>query len=443
VDSGPASVLASMEKAFLMGKFAVLMATAFVDMIGAVMILPLIPFYADTMGASGFVIGVLISAFSIAQLVSVPLWGRLSDRHGRRPVVVLGLAISSVSYIVFAFADSLWLLFLSRAVQGLGGGTVGVIQAYVADAHAPEERAKGLGWLSAATSLGTIVGPALGSVLAAIWGRSAPGLGAAMLCLLNLAFAWRFLPEARELRTSTDSHAVPVPAVKRSPWSVLGRPRDTAARLIWTYAVAIGAFYGILAVLTMFLSRQFGVGEKTIGYFFMWFGAAGVIVRTTLVGPAARRLGEVRMARVGVVLLASGLTLFPFSKTYAVLLFSMTLIPLGTAFTFPAVTALLSRVVPSRERGTYMGVQQTAGGMARVVFPWWDGWAFDHIGMAAPFVVCGALTAGTLWLIQGVKVPARRARTGQSSGAVTPNTPGSPSVVSAPTNKVASRRVSA
>jgi MFS family permease len=191
---------------------------------------------------------------------------------------------------------------------------------------------------------------------------------------------------------------------------VLAHPGETAARLIWTYAVAIGAFYGIVAVFAMFLARQFGIGEKTIGYFFMWFGAAGVIVRTTLVGPAVRRLGEVRMARVGLVLLAAGLTLFPFSRNYPVLLFSMTLMPLGTAFTFPAVTALLSRVVPSRERGLYMGVQQTAGGVSRVVFPWWDGWAFDHIGTAAPFLVCGALTAGTLWLIQGVTLPVARDR---------------------------------
>jgi multidrug resistance protein len=388
-----------------MGKLAVLMATAFVDMIGAVMILPLIPFYAETLGASGFVIGVLISAFSIAQLVSAPVWGRLSDRHGRRPVLLAGLAISAVSYVVFAFAESLWLLFLSRAVQGLGGGTVGVIQAYVADASEPEERAKGLGWLSAATSLGAIVGPALGSVLAAMWGRTAPGLGAALLCALNFGFAWRYLGESRDLRVS-DTHAIPVAARALSPWQVLGHPRETAARLIWTYAVAIGAFYGIVAVFAMFLARQFGIGEKTIGYFFMWFGAAGVIVRTTLVGPAVRRLGEVRMARIGVLFLASGLILFPFSRGYPLLLFAMTLMPLGTAFTFPAVTGLLSRIVPSRERGLYMGVQQTVGGVSRVVFPWWNGWAFDHIGMVAPFVVCGLLTAGTLGLIQGVKVPA-------------------------------------
>jgi multidrug resistance protein len=391
-----------------MGKLAVLMATAFVDMIGAVMILPLIPFYAETMGASGFVIGVLISAFSLAQLVAAPLWGRLSDRHGRRPVIVLALAVSAISYVVFAFAQSLWLLFLSRAVQGVGGGTVGVIQAYVADASEPEERAKGLGWLSAATSLGAIVGPALGSVLAAAWGRSAPGLGAAALCVLNLGFAWKFLSESRELRV-TDSHAVPAAVKKLTPWQVLARPGEIAARLIWTYAVAIGAFYGIVAVFTMFLGRQFGIGEKTIGYFFMWFGAAGVIVRTTLVGPAVRRLGESRMARGGLILLAAGLVLFPFARNYPVLLTAMTLMPLGTAFTFPAVTALLSRVVPSKQRGLYMGVQQTVGGVSRVIFPWWNGWAFDHIGMAAPVVVSGALTLGAVGLIRGITAPPRSA----------------------------------
>ena len=399
-----------------MGKLAILMATAFVDMIGAVMILPLIPFYAEALGASGFVIGVLISAFSIAQLVSAPLWGKLSDRHGRRPVLVLGLAISAVSYVVFAFAQSLWLLFLSRGVQGLGGGTVGVIQAYVADASEPEERAKGLGWLSAATSLGAIVGPALGSVLAAMWGRSAPGLAAALLCVLNLAFAWRFLTESRGMRVS-GTHAVPTPAKKLTPWEVLARPRETAARLIWTYAVAIGAFYGILAVFTMFLGRQFGIGEKTIGYFFMWFGAAGVIVRTTLVGPAVRRLGEVRMARGGLILLAAGLILFPFARGYPVLLTAMTLMPLGTAFTFPAVTALLSRVVPSRERGLYMGVQQTVGGVCRVIFPWWNGWAFDHVGMAAPFVVSGVLTLGTVGLIRGMTAPSQTQGAGSPAAA--------------------------
>src|SRR3569833_1196748 len=146
-----------------MGKLVVLMVTAFIDMVGTLMIIPLMPFYAKQFGANGLMVGLLVSSFSIAQLVSAPLWGRFSDRYGRRPALIVGLAASAIAYVIFGYANSLWLLFLSRLVQGSGGGTVSVIQAYVADAVRPEERAKGLGWLSAATNAGVALGPVIGS----------------------------------------------------------------------------------------------------------------------------------------------------------------------------------------------------------------------------------------------------------------------------------------
>src|ERR1043166_4632138 len=158
-----------------MNKLIVLMVTAFIDMVGLLMLVPLMPFYAQKMGAGGFVVGLLVSSFAIAQLLSSPVWGRFSDRYGRRPALLVGLSASAIAYIIFAFANNLWLLFLSRLVQGAGGGTVGVIQAYVADAMRPEERAKGLGWLSAATNAGVALGPALGS-FASHWQRRGPGL---------------------------------------------------------------------------------------------------------------------------------------------------------------------------------------------------------------------------------------------------------------------------
>ncbi|HET6702415.1 MAG TPA: MFS transporter, partial [Gemmatimonadaceae bacterium] len=153
---------------------AVLMLTAFMDMVGVLMLLPLLPFYAKDLGASGFVMAWLGSSFLIAQLISAPLWGRVSDRYGRKPALIVGLAASAVAYVVFAYADSLWLLFVSRIIQGAGGGTVGVIQAYVSDVVEPKNRAKGLGWLSAATNVGVMIGPLLGSA-ASTWGRPAPG----------------------------------------------------------------------------------------------------------------------------------------------------------------------------------------------------------------------------------------------------------------------------
>jgi len=146
------------------GKLLVLIVTAFLDMVGVLIVVPLLPFYATRLGASPLVYTMLVASFSVAALLSAPVWGRFSDRYGRRPALLIALGASAIAYIVFAYAGSLLLLFLSRIVQGAGGGTVGVIQAYVSDATAPKDRAKALGWLSAATNLGVTIGPALGAV---------------------------------------------------------------------------------------------------------------------------------------------------------------------------------------------------------------------------------------------------------------------------------------
>ena len=184
------------------GKLAVLMVTAFIDMLGLLMILPLLPFYAKSLGANGLIVGLLVSSFSVAQLISAPIWGRFSDRYGRRPALIVGLAASAIAYVVFAYADSLWLLFLSRIVQGAGGGPVSVIQAYVADATKPEDRAKSLGWLSAATNAGVAIGPVIGSWVQQL-SIHTPGLLEAGLCVVNMVFASRYLTEARKPGSKT------------------------------------------------------------------------------------------------------------------------------------------------------------------------------------------------------------------------------------------------
>jgi len=189
----------------LFKKLLILIITAFVDMVGLLMILPLMPFYARTLGASSLMVTLLIVSFTAAQLVSAPMWGRFSDRYGRRPALLVGLGAAAIAYVVFAFANSLWLLLLSRLVQGAGGGTVGVIQAYVADSTDSKNRAKALGWLSAATNVGVALGPPLGS-LALLAGRSGPGLAAAGLCIINMAFAWKFLEESAELAGKHVAH---------------------------------------------------------------------------------------------------------------------------------------------------------------------------------------------------------------------------------------------
>ena len=241
----------------------------------------------------------LVSSYAVAQLISAPLWGRVSDRYGRRPALLIGLGASAIAYVIFGFANTLWLLLLSRLVQGAGGGTVGVIQAYVADATEPENRTRSLGWLSAATNLGVMIGPAIGSLTAGL-GREAPGLFAAGLCVVNMLFAWRFLKESRD--ASADEHPPGRRTRSREAvWRVIKHSGNPAPRLIWIYALAMGAFQGMTAVLALFLALRFGVTEQTIGYFFMYVGMLSVVVRAGLLGPAVDRLGEPRLSRVGTV----------------------------------------------------------------------------------------------------------------------------------------------
>ncbi|MBW8770096.1 MAG: MFS transporter, partial [Gemmatimonadetes bacterium] len=234
------------------------MITAFIDMAGLLMVIPLLPFYAKSLGAGGLVVGMLVSSFSVAQLISAPMWGRFSDAYGRRPALLVGLSASVIAYVIFAFALKLphpmFFLFLSRIVQGAGGGTVGVIQAYVADSTAPDERAKALGWLSAATNAGVAIGPVLGS-LSHHLGSSGPGLFAAALCVVNIAFAWRYLRESRDMTEAAESKAATGQRARsrEAIAHVVSHSAAPASRLIWIYAIAIGAFQGVTSMLALLL----------------------------------------------------------------------------------------------------------------------------------------------------------------------------------------------
>jgi MFS family permease len=418
-----------------LAKLAVLMVTAFIDMVGLLMIVPLLPFYTERLGGSGLAVGLLVSAYAVAQLISAPYWGRVSDRYGRRPALLIGLGASAIAYIIFGFADSLWLLFLSRIVQGAGGGTVSVIQAYVADATAPKDRAKSLGWLSASTNVGVAIGPVLGSLTLGA-GTAAPGLAAAALCVLNIGFAMKYLTESRDMNEARTQLQVKG-RLKQAIRRVVSHAGEPASRLILIYSAAMGAFQGVTAILALYLAARFGVTARTIGYFFMYIGVISVLTRAVVLGKAVDRYGELRLSRVGAVLLAIGLAMMPFTDRiahmsltqsmfspdvarllpYLPLAIAVALVPIGTAFTFPCVTAMLSQVTPSNERGLYMGVQQTFGGVARVIFPTLAGWLFDRV-IELPFLVSAALALVTLLLSAGLQahVGERRPNAEATSG---------------------------
>jgi MFS family permease len=376
-------------------KLLVLIITAGVDMVGTFLVVPQLPFYAKAFGASAFVVAAIAASFNVATLLSAPYWGRFSDKYGRRPALLIALTGSVIGYIIFAFSGNIWMLFLSRIVTGLGGGTVGVIQAYVADETPPKDRAKALGWLSAATNLGVAGGPAIGSLSAKL-GAHGPGLLAAAICLVNMYFAWRYLRESRVVtpRTSRSDTS----SSFRVIWRVIRHSDQPASRLILIYAIGLGAFYGITPVLVLLLSDKYDITKETIGYFFSYMGLVGFFTRAFLLGPAVDRLGEARLARIGTLLLVLGLALLPLPPNILIFCLVSPLLNFGTAFTFPGVTSLLSRVIRVSERGVYMGVQQSFGRVSTVIFQLGCGLAYDRLGQAAPFWISAIFVAGTLFM---------------------------------------------
>ncbi len=371
-------------------QLSVLIATCCIDMIGFAMVLPLLPFYALKLNATPEIIGLLTAIYSVAQLVAAPYWGRFSDRYGRRPALLIGLSASAIAYVIFGFADALWLLFLSRMVQGAGGGTTGVAQAYVADTIKPSQRAKALGWLSAATSAGVAIGPAIGSLSNAYLGPAAPGLVAALLCLINVGFAWKWLPESRQ-----PTPAGGTPRLRRPVWhaaaEVLQHPSRPVSRLILIYGIGMLAFAILNSILALFLNAEFGVTEKSIGFFYSYVGVLSFVMRSVLLGPIVSRLGEVRTMRSGTWAIALGLLLYTVAPNLWFLAAIIPLVPVGTALLFPSTTALMSRVSVKEELGTTMGVAQTFAGLSRVVAPILATAAFQRVGHHAPFFIAAGV----------------------------------------------------
>jgi len=399
-----------------LGRLWALMLTVFVDMVGFLMIMPVAPLYAKRLGASAFLVGLMVSAYAVAQLATAPAWGRLSDGHGRRPMLMLGVVIAAVAHAVFGLACSdqamelfdarglIVLLFVSRFVQGAGGAATGVVQAYVADSIVPEERAKALGWISASTSAGVMIGPAIGSAVAA-FGPAAPGLAAAGLCLVNLVFVQRFLPESASDESRHQARRAPRESLTGRMLEVLAHPRRPVARLVLIYGVAMMAFMAMNAMLVLFLEARYGFTDANIGYVYTAVGAVSLVMRSVVLGPAVRRFGERGTMRVGLLALGVGFLAQPLAPHLALWAAALLFVPVGTALLFPATTSLVSRYSERHELGATMGVQQAYGGVARLAGPIWAGAAFEYFGVGAPFLVSAALAVATFAFALGLEPP--------------------------------------
>ncbi|MGW8264901.1 MAG: MFS transporter [Longimicrobiales bacterium] len=376
-------------------RLGILFLTVFLDLVGFGIVLPLLPFYADRFGASGTDVGLLITVYSVAQLFLAPLWGRLSDRVGRRPILILGLLGSAVSYVVFAFAGSLSVLFLSRILAGIGGATVPVAQAYIADITPPEKRAGNLGLIGAAFGLGFIFGPALGGILAPI-APEAPGLAAAALCLGNGILALVFLPESLS-EAEREARAMVRKPFSTKDFAVAIRNPITSRILLLAFLFTV-AFAAMQPTFPLFGAIRFSLDERHVGYLFAFLGTISATVQGGLVRKLVPVLGETRLIQLSGLPFIAGLLAIAFAQSIGWLLLGLALLALGFGGTLPSIASLLSRVAPPELQGSVLGIGQSVGSLARIVGPTLAGIVYDLRGIAWPYLG-GAGVAGAALLV--------------------------------------------
>lgn len=379
----------------------IIMGTVLVDMIGFGIIIPLIPFYAEEMGATPFGVTLLFASFSAMQLVATPLWGRVSDRHGRRPLLVAGLFASAVSHLIYGLAGSLLVLFLSRMTAGAAGGTISIAQAYVADTTSEEDRAKGMGWIGAASGLGVMLGPGIGGYFSQ-WGLGMPGFIAAGLAAVNAVLALVFLPESKP-RHSPEELAASEAATLRG-W-VRAMTRFPLSLLLGIYFLAISSFNGMISVVALYLERAFQFDAEAMGYVMTLSGGVTVLVRGVMLGPMVKRFGEVNTARVGALVLALsilGVPLMPHGLWIALV---APLWAVGAGTLFPCLATLVSRATDARSQGSVLGGSQVVGGLGRVLGPAAAGLLFQHWAIQSPFLTGGLIVIVAAALAARIPAP--------------------------------------
>ena len=369
--------------------------TVAVDLVGFGIILPNLPLYAEALGASAAWVGVLFASYSVMQFVFAPIWGRLSDRIGRRPVLLGSIAGNIVALLVFAFAKDFWWLLLSRTMAGLCTANISVANAYVADILPPEKRAKGMGLIGAAFGIGFVVGPFIGGEMSR-WGFAAPPLCAVALSVLNGVGAYFWLPET----LSADHRAS---RTERGPHALLQALKlPTAARLIVLGFFQVLAFSMLEMAFVLFAERRLGFAARQSGRVFVYIGLVLVLVQGGLIGPLVRRYGERAVVIAGMFSIALGMLLIPQTPqgAWPIFLGCVTFVSFGHGLAAPSLSGMLSRRAPPHAQGLFLGASQSASALARVAGPTAAGILFAHISENAPFLAGGVLmTVSAAWAL--------------------------------------------
>ncbi len=370
-----------------------------IDLLGFGIVMPLLPRYAELHGATGLQRGLLFACFSGMQFLFAPLWGRVSDRVGRRPVLLLGLVGSVVAYLLFAVAEltafALPLLFVSRIAAGISGATISTASAYIADVTTPEQRGRGMALIGAAFGIGFTLGPVIGGLGHSIH-VSAPGLFAAGFSALAFLFAWRNLPEPERHHAARARGWLERSAVR----AALATP--SIPRLLLLAVLATSAFAMFESTLSVLTHRRFALSTPENGWLFAYIGLWLILAQGLLVRRLMPRLGEVKLVRAGTVLLATGLAAIALASSTAALYGVIPLTVVGFAFLTPSLSSLVSRRTSPQTQGEVLGLYQSGLSLARIIGPL-AGNALQDLRLDLPYLGGAAALALAFLLALGLR----------------------------------------
>jgi DHA1 family tetracycline resistance protein-like MFS transporter len=337
--------------------------TCFIDILGFGIVIPVLPLYAEYFGATAVQIGWLVGIFSLAQFFFAPIWGKISDRVGRKPVLLVGLVGTVAGYMLMGFADTVLMLFVGRLIDGISGANIGAAQAYLADISTSENRAKAMGLLGAAFGLGFVFGPALGGWASVTFSYSAPMFIAAGLAVANFFFVMFCLPESHQPGARPERNEPLFPHLLDHV------ERRTYAWSIASYFLVIVGFSTMTAIFALLLWHRFGLDALHTGYILAGIGTLGVIIQGGLIGRLVKRFGEAPLALAGAVFMCIGLCGLALSSGTKWMLAATVAVGIGNSLLMPTLSAMASRSAEASWQGRALGVMQSSGSLARWVGP--------------------------------------------------------------------------
>ena len=360
----------------------------FIDLVGFGIIIPILPLYAASFAASPSTIGILLASYSLMQMLSTPYLGALSDKWGRRPVLLVSQTGTFAAFMLMGFAGSLPVLFAARLLDGLSGGNISTAQAYISDVTAEKDRAKAFGLIGAAFGVGFMAGPALGGFLARNGNYAAPAFAAAAISLVTLVLTFTMLPESRPKERRTEVRKPRVFDVAGLREALDMGQLGLLLLIFFLFNLAQASFQSMFA---LFAQARVGFGARETGYVLAYVGLLAVLLQGGAIGPIVRRWGERPVARAGLLIAALGLVASAWAPSWPVLLLTLAPLAVGLSVATPSLNSLLTRASPGAAYGRVLGLSQSVAALARVLGPLIAGFAFHYTGVPAPFLLASVL----------------------------------------------------